>query len=430
MTNAAQHTTRTTSWALMVVAVGLVAINLRMTITGVGPLLDEIAADRGVTPATLGFLASLPLLAWAMVSPLAHGFAARVGLNAAISWSLLALIAATVWRSLPGSSLNLWFGTALLGATLAIGNVLLPAVIKRDFSSRVPQMMGMYSALLGISAGIGAAMVAPISHVPTSTGETLGWRWALAATAVFAPLALAVWLVAAARAKVRQRKIDQALPKSNSSDPVVPTGLGRLSVQVWRDPVAWTIAFYMGMLSSNFFVFGTWLSPIDISRGTDTVIAGFNVSVFHLFSVVGSIIAPFFIRGTLRRVMPILSPATIALGGVGVVFVPGGLHLWYALAGLACGAGLVTALSFIAERSGNVRTASAVSGMVQSFGYLIGALGPVLFGWFFELSGGWVLPLSVITGAAALQLLAGLVLWSDRMALPQFSTQSEARAPV
>ena len=117
-------------WALLFVAVCLVAVNLRMTITGVGPLLEQIAAEQRVSPATLGALASVPLLAWGLFSPLAQGLSARLGLSRAVSGSLVVLALGTVWRSLPGPSANLWLGTALIGFGLAIGNVLMPAVIK------------------------------------------------------------------------------------------------------------------------------------------------------------------------------------------------------------------------------------------------------------------------------------------------------------
>ena len=134
---------------LLFVAVCLVAANLRMTITAVGPLLDEIAADRGVSPAALGLLGSLPLITWGLVSPLAHGLSARLGMTRAVSWALVALAAGTAWRSLPGTEANLWLGTALIGVGLGFANALLPAVIKRDFPARVPLLMGVYTALLG-----------------------------------------------------------------------------------------------------------------------------------------------------------------------------------------------------------------------------------------------------------------------------------------
>lgn len=101
------ETSRTSSWVPMFVAVCLVAVNMRMSVAGIGPMLDSIARSESVQAGMLGMLASLPLLAWALVSPLAQGLASRIGLDAAVSWALVALLGATIWRSLPGSQINL-----------------------------------------------------------------------------------------------------------------------------------------------------------------------------------------------------------------------------------------------------------------------------------------------------------------------------------
>src|SRR5690554_4177354 len=109
-------------WVLMFVAVALIAMNMRMTITGVGPLLDQIARDEGVSLSVLGVLGSIPLIAWAIISPLAHWVSSRIGMYNAVSWSLVVLAAGTIWRSTPGGVANLMIGTALIGIGLAIGN--------------------------------------------------------------------------------------------------------------------------------------------------------------------------------------------------------------------------------------------------------------------------------------------------------------------
>lgn len=407
--------TRTRSWVLVFIAVALVAMNLRMTITGVGPVLDQIAEDQGVSPAALGLLASVPMIAWAIVSPIAHTLAERFGLNTTVSWSLVLLMIATLWRSLPGASFNLWAGTALLGAAIAIGNVLIPAVIKRDFGRRVPVMMGMYSALLGIAAAIGAAMVVPISLIESPSGNPLGWRWALFATGLLAPVALLIWWLAAR--KTTSQATSQ--PDPTSSKPVQKPG--KLGALVWRDATAWFIAVYMGTLSWNFYVFGTWYAPIDISRGVDPVLAGIHVSEFHTFAVVGSVIAPFAARGVMHKVVPLLSPLLMAVGAAGFILAPDLMLLWLMLSGFGCGSGLYAALTFIAERSATVSVSSAVSGMVQSFGYLVTAVGPVLFGLVYGWSGEWISPLGVVLFAAFAQLIAGLALWRKRMALAHLS---------
>lgn len=397
------------SWVPLFITVCLVAVNMRMSITGAGPMLDSIAKDEGANPATLGLLASIPLLAWAVISPLAQSLADRIGLNAAVSWSLAGLFAATIWRSLPGSPLNLWLGTALIGIALAIANVLLPAAVKRDFGNRVPLVMGAYSALIGMSGALGAAMVAPIAQLQPSGGDPLGWRWALLATGATVPLALVAWIVVN---RGRQRSV---LAASDAGSATQAThGNSR---RVWRDPVAWWIALYMGSQSWVFYIHAMWLSPIDLSRGTDPISAGFHVTFFHVFGIIGSLLAPLVMRGSLRRPVPALVPFVGLIGGSGIVFMPEALFLWLAMAGLTCGASLSIALTFIAQRSSSTEIAGAVSGMSQSFGYLVAGVGPILFGWLYGLSGAWVLPLAVLVLGAAMQAIAGVALLRERMTL-------------
>lgn len=392
--------TRSRAWIPLFIAVCLVAINMRMTIGSIGPLLDDIAADQGVSSTALGLLASIPLFTWALVSPLAHGIATRIGLDAAVSWALVVLAVATVVRSLPGSPINLWVGTAFIGVALAITNVLMPAAVKRDFGSRVPLVMGVYSALLGGAAAIGAGMVAPIAHAEPVAGEPLGWRWALLATGATVPLALVVWVWATRRYGSRAA-VAPARP-----------GLGK---RVWRDPVAWIIACYMGTQSSNFYVYATWLAPIDVSRGTDPVTAGVHVMTFHMCGVVGSLVAPFASRGRGRHLMPLVTPVLGFTGALGVVFAPDLLLLWFTMCGLSCGLGLSIALTFVAQRSPSTEVAGAVSGMSQSFGYLVAAIGPVAFGWLHGITGGWGLALVAIAIAGVAQFAAGALLRRDQM---------------
>lgn len=379
---------------------------MRMTIAGVGPLLEDIARDEGTNPATLGLLASIPLLAWALVSPFAQSLAARIGLDAAVSYSLAALIAATLLRSLPGTPVNLWLGTALVGVSLAIVNVLMPASIKRDFGNRVPLVMGIYSALIGASGALGAAIVAPVAQAHVTSGDPLGWRWAMLATGATLPLALLAWVLATRRTR---RPALRAGARQ---------GLLGVSRRVWRDPVAWWIAVYMGSQSGVFYIHAMWLSPIGVSRGADLVEAGVHVTFFHTFGMLGSLLAPLLMRGAMRRLLPVLIPAVAIVGAIGIVFALGLLPVWLATVGLTSGASLSVSLTFIAQRSATTEIAGAVSGMSQSLGYLIAGAGPILFGWLFGLSGAWVLPLVVLLIGGSLQLMAGLALFRERMALP------------
>lgn len=402
-------------WVLLFVAVCLVSINLRMTIMGVGPLLEQIADDQGVSASSLGLLASVPLIAWGLVSPLAHSLSTRIGLSNTVTWSLVLLMIGTVWRSFPGGPFNLWFGTALIGAALAIGNVLMPVVVRRDFSNRLSLVMGAYTAVLGGSASVAAGIVVPLSQLEHG-GEPLGWRFALLATGFAVPPALAVWIWATRRWKRPQAPSSAA---SIPSDPAAPaadraTGVGRA---IWRDPLAWGIAGYMGAQSAMFYIVATWLAPISTSFGRSPLVAGFDVMIFQIFGVVGSLCFPLLFRGRLRTTLPMLLPAVLMAASAGIVLAPGLMPLWCVVAGLVCGSTLSLALMYTALRARDQSTATALSGMSQSFGYLISALGPIGFGVLHELSGDWLLSLALLLGIGVAQILIGLRIRHDRYVL-------------
>lgn len=414
-------------WGPLLLAICLVAINLRMTITGLGPLIEQIAADQGVTPAALGGLAAVPLLAWAAVSPLAHGLSMRFGISRVVTWSLVALAVGTVWRSLPGSPVHLWLGTAFIGAALAIGNVLIPAVIRRDFPSRIPFVMGLYTGILGTFGAVSAGLVVPVSQLVLA-GEPLGWRGALLATGVVVPCALVAWLVAnrwrggsphTGRITIGA-SASESLPSPAPGTPDTPTTAPRNRVpgignRVWGDPVAWSIAGFMGMQSMMFYTSATWLAPIRTDAGSTEIAAGLDVMFMQVVGIAGSLALPLLYRGRMRRWMPAILPAVWGVAFVGIVLADGPALHWILLSGFCSGALLSMSLLFMAVRAREQETASALSGMAQSVGYLIAAAGPIAFGWLHSLSGEWTVPLWFAVGAVLVQVLLGLQLGRGRM---------------
>ena len=401
-------------WVLLFVAVCLVAANLRMTITGVGPLLDQIAEDQRVSPAALGALASVPLLAWGLFSPLAQGISARVGLSRAISWALLVLALGTVWRSLPGSPANLWLGTALIGFGLALGNVLVPTVIKRDFSDRLPLVMGVYTALLGGSAALAAGATVPISQLPLGpSGSALGWQAALLMTGALLPVALVVW-VWADRRRGRARGADERAAAPSAPRPPGDLRVGR---RIWGDPLAWLISLYMGAQSASFYILSTWLAPYSASLGRSAVVAGFDVMLFQLLSIAGSMLLPLLARGRMLRWTHSLVALVALVSAIGYVAAPAMLPLWLIVGGIAAGASLTTALMLASVRARTQQQAAALSGMVQSVGYLIAMLGPIAFGWLHGLTGGWIWSFALVWAVLAVQLVVGIFAGRPRFVL-------------
>ena len=147
---------------LLIVGILFIAATLRVTFTGIAPLLDAIRAEYQLTTAQTGLLTTLPLLAFGLVSPLAAGVARRFSIERSLLLAMVIICLGIGLRSLP-SAAWLYIGTALIGCGIALGNVLLPGLIKRDFSGHVARMTGAYSITMGAAAAAGSAMVVPLA---------------------------------------------------------------------------------------------------------------------------------------------------------------------------------------------------------------------------------------------------------------------------
>lgn len=382
-------------------AVCLVAANMRPAVTGLGPLVDQIGSDTGMSTTTLGILAAVPLVAWALFSPVAHTLTRRYGQPRVLLWSLVVLLAGTVVRSLPGPIVSLWIGTALIGMSLAIVNVLMPAVVKREFAGHVAAVTALYTGLLAGVGAISSGVVVPLSHVELGEAPA-GWRFALLVTgAALGPFALVAWWLThrrAARVHVR------------------PAGHhGRTGI--WTDRVAWLVAAYMGLQSAMFYMLLTWLATISMSTGRSELVAGIDVMVYQLFCLAGSVLGPLLLRGAFERLAPGLIPVLALIGIAGLMAAPSAILVWSVLMGLASGASLAMALTLMAERARDHDASAALSGMSQSVGYLIAAFGPVAFGGLHALTGGWIAPLALLLAVAAGLCVVGLYAGRPRYVL-------------
>lgn len=381
------------------IAVLLIALNLRPTITGIGPLLAQISSDLGTTEAALGALAAVPLIAFAGVSPLAHGLSTRFGMSRTVLCALVVLAIGTIVRSLAGVAASLWVGTALIGASIAIANVLMPAVIKRDFADRVPSMTAAMTACLSGMGAVASGIVVPISNIDVD-GSALGWRAALLWTGALLPFAIVAWMLAMRRQPRHERPAQQ-----------------RVSSGIWRDRLAWQVLLYMGFQSMTFYMLVTWFAPIAQSLGRTEVVAGFDVMIYQLFCFGGSLIVPLLLRGRFTRFAASAIPALTLVGIGGLIALPAFFVLWTILCGVGCGAALGISLSLFSLRARTHQAASALSGMAQSGGYLIAAVGPILFGAFVTLSGGWLASLILVGLVLVGQITTGFFVGRDRFVL-------------
>lgn len=382
---------RAATWAAISTAlVFLVALNLRPALTTVGPLLPQIGQEKALSEAAQGLLGSLPLLAFAAVSPLVHHVSKRLGIERSILLALLVLAAGIGVRSYAGTA-GLWVGTIVIGSAITIGNVLVPALVKRDYSSGVSRATGIYSARITIGAGTASAVVVPLA-------ERVGWHGALAFWALPAVVTAVIWLP-------RTRRADAtATAGSRPGRPEIPP-----TISVWRQPTAWMVTAFMGLQSTIFYIMVTWLPTIAATAGLSERQAGWQLFLFQIVGIFSALAIPRLMRSPDSQVAAAVTASVPTLVGVvGLLLAPQQAMLWAIVAGIGGGASLVVALSLISLRGRTTLEITQLSGMAQSLGYLLAAVGPVLAGYLAQSTGSWRASLGFVCLLATTQAIVAI----------------------
>ncbi|MDO8187421.1 MFS transporter [Conexibacter sp. JD483] len=385
--------------ALLIAGLVLVAVNLRFALTSVGPLIDDLRADLGVSGTTIGLLNTAPLLMLGLVSPLAPRLAARFGAERVVLACLLAIFAGVTLRLLPPIAL-LFAGTLVAGCAIAIGNVIVPAIVKQRFTDRAALMSGVHSVGLSGGAALAAGLTVPIEHWVGGS-----WRVALALWAIPAILAAIVWLpqlkpspaVAAAERAEAESEAAAAPPHGRPN--------------LWRDRRAWSVTLFMGLQSLIFYTNGAWLPDILQARAgaTDSTAGALLALTMGMGIPVGFLTAALASKLDDQRPLAFVAALFPAAGWLGLLLAPDTLtFLWALLLGIGAGVGFALVMALFLLRARDVAHTSALSGMAQSVGYTLAALGPLLIGALHDVTGGWALPLALLSTLAVPELIMAL----------------------
>jgi len=335
----------------------LIAFNLRPLFSSLSVLLAEVMHETGLSTAGASLLTTLPVVCLGVFAPFAPRLAQRFGAERTLLGALVLLAVGTGLRGV-GTVPLLFAATLAAGAAIAVSNVLLPGVVKRDFPDSAAIMTGLYTMALCAGAAAGAGLTLPVEHLVGSWSGALA-AWALPVLAVmlvFAPQALA------------------ARPQAAHS--------GFRVVGLWRDRLAWQITLFMGLQSAlAYCVFG-WLAPILRERGFEPSVAGGIVSLSVMAQVVTCLLVPSFAvrRRNQRGVnVALVAIATVAL--LGLMFAPiWTVPFWAVLQGIGQGGLIAAAMIVIVLRSPDSHVAAHLSGMAQGVGYVLAAIGPLLVG--------------------------------------------------
>ncbi len=407
---------RNATVGMALIAVLLAALNLRAGIVTVGPVLPDVMGDLHLPAALSSGLISLPLLCFAAFSPIAPQLARRLGLEWSVSLALLALAIGLIVRALPVAGL-IWVGSILIGGGIAVLNVLLPAVVKRDFPSRVGQVTGLYSAMQGGFAAAAVAVTAPIAGLADQ-----GWRYALGWLAVPALLAFGMMLVRS----VRAAEAASILP---GLDPLPVGASHRTPLRPWRRALAWQVSAYMGLQSMATFMMSTWMPALERQVGVSSIEAGFHQFVLQAAGLVGTLVTGALLhRSRDQRWLGAGSTLIMAVGVFGFALHPPLAVVWAMVIGFSMGCSVVIGLSLFGLRTRNHHEATSLSAMGQSIGYLIAAAGPALFGLLLDVSNGWTLPFSMVAVALTLQLLTAVLAGRARHVWPEPADSGSAKS--
>ncbi|ROO91168.1 CP family cyanate transporter-like MFS transporter [Actinocorallia herbida] len=375
---------RATAAGPVVALILLVSLNLRPGATTVGPLLPEIRAGIGLNGFTAGLLTALPPLCFAAFGPLAPRIARRFGAAGALGVGMLMLAAGIAVRSLAGGPAVFLLCTMLALGGIAIANVLMPSVVKREFPQRVGLMTGIYTAVLTIGAATGAALAVPVA-------EALGsWRSGLSVWGVIALVALII----AVRCRGLTARTD---------------GGPRTLPPLRRSRTAWGLAvFFMVNATAAYFTMG-WMPQIYQDAGFSPNTAGLLLALCIAIGIPLAFVMPVLAtrRPNQRALVAVLlGTGVIAYGGL--AFWPSTMPwLWALLSGISQSA-FPLALALIGLRARTDEGVTLLSSFAQSTGYLCAVPGPIIMGVAYQWTGGWEVPLLFLIALLVPALIGGL----------------------
>lgn len=382
------------SRTLLLVGILFVAINLRPALSSIGPLVDMIRNNVGLSDTLLGLLTTLPLIAFGIVSTITPLFTKRFGIGNTLLGALILLTLGIIIRSIAGV-FGLYLGTILLGIAIAFGNVLIPALIKRNFPHKAGFVTSLYSGIMSLGAAVAAGL-----SFPLAVELNLGWRGSLSVWAVLAAIALIIWIP-------NLKRLDRSVPSRSFKD-----AMKKLSGSL----LVWKMALYMGLQSWAFYVILAWLPAILIDRGFEASYAGWMLSLSQATGIIGAIVIPVWAGSRKDQRLIIVSLIIVEVMALLGLMIPGlgPIELWVGLIGLVLGGTFGLALLLIVLRSKDAETAAELSGIVQSIGYLIAATGPFIVGVIFDLTQVWNYALWLLIAIAIIKLVMGIDVGKDK----------------
>ena len=353
-----------------VLGIVLIGTVLRSPFTALPTILGDIAQGLGVEVSSLGILTSLPLLMFALFSAFASRLAQKIGLEHLFTYCLLLLTVGSAIRifNLP----LLYLGTLIIGASIAIFNVLLPSIIQANQPQKISLLTTLYVTAMGVSTAIASYLSVPITQASS-------WKGLILVLSFLCLVTLLVWL-----------------PNHRHNHHLESQKEKQVKENILKSKDVWAIIIFGGLQSLLFYTSMTWLPTIAISAGLSNKDAALLASIFSLISIPFSMTVPSLTThlsdGHRRIMLAIISIA--GMMGIAMLLYPANNFLYWLvvhlLIGTACSALFPYLMVCFSLKTSSPEKTAQLSGLAQTGGYILAAFGPAFFGYSFDLFQSWI----------------------------------------
>lgn len=378
---------------LLIIAVLLIASTLRSPITSVGPLIPFIREDLTAPNVLIGVINTLPLIAFGFFSPFIPSIARKFGMEKMLLAAMVVLSISVLMRSFGGMPLLL-ISTLFIGLSIAVGNVLMPGIIKLSFPYRIGFMTGMYSVCMNVFGALAAGIAVPLTDL-----DFISWRESLQVWSVISAAAVIVLIFRLPVMFLNHLKPGEVKSQSKGG--------------LLKSKTAWGVTLFMGFQSFIPYSLFTWLPDILISKGYSESAAGWLIALYQVGLIPTTFVAP-IAAGKVndQRLYAFLAGIIFFIGIFGIRFFDEAyIPLFLFIAGIAAGITFSLAMMFFVLRTNTISESANLSGMAQSIGYFIAAIGPIALGLVADVFESWNAPLNILLlislGISAAGLVAG-----------------------
>lgn len=378
--------------ALALVCLVLIAASLRPAATSLGPVLAEVTDAFDLTAWQSGLLTAFPGLVFAPCGLIALPLLTRAGLFGALTISCACTATGIIARALSDT----WPGFATLTVLaligMALGNVVLLVYVKARFPARGQLAATVFTVSLGLGATLPSLLTAPL------TAQAGTWRVGLGFWAVIPVTALVAWLVLRAAGSVPRL----------AGPPAPEAGGTRVRKRIVASPKARWMALFFGFQSVNAYVQFGWLPQIYRDGGLDAVTAGIMIGIVAFSGIPGGFLAPqIIVRDIYPRAFIISFAAASTAGYTGLLISPAAAPVLWAVLLAYGGFAFPAVLALITRRTTDVTVTASTSAFVQSSGYILAAVCPMIVGALLGLTGGWTAPIVFMIGISVLMGITG-----------------------